>query len=483
MSFKYKIITNTATFSENSSIDRKQSLSLTSYQPKSYIANIKPKYFLYGVGAEGNIKWSKKGETQLNYYLHDGKTDEVVVDGQITDIEESLQIEQPSEYHSYEIKVRPNDLGHTYEVLIPQHLCFAVSGIKDAIRSKYDDYMAKIDNKWLSKTARFQLDYLLPAYVDETLIVKSWSNPDRNEVKSLIMRGEQCLSSFTINFDPQREFTPGRFDPDLDIISLDSFHVKFNSPHLFYFSDRFKQSDVSKLLYVFLERFEASLRLGVFDFNVLASKYSGTLMIVANTGIINPALYDLPPNTMIKQSMRMTSIGKSSCILTFEFYDILTEQLVLSYDNVCIFMKNGKLETFPEAYKKKMLEEVPTRVSDEGVMLLFKKVPENHYTYKVKTRSSDVDYNNHIGYAGIFGFCLDTASSAISSNSSCYKYNFGKDFNPRCIRQKSVSFFREIHLDSEVTIKTWQAEDKNSLFFSVEKGSKCVCQVEFVVDI
>lgn len=89
--------------------------------------------------------------------------------------------------------------------------------------------------------------------------------------------------------------------------------------------------------------------------------------------------------------------------------------------------------------------------------------------------------NNHAGNSTLVGYCLDAASSAVSSKSSAYNLDFGNDFNPGCILQQNFTFHSQLLAGDDAIVETWQGH-QNNLYFNIRKGNKIKCKAEFVLD-
>ena len=122
-----------------------------------------------------------------------------------------------------------------------------------------------MDKTWYSRATHFKLDCHLPAYVDEMLTVKSWSNAAKNQINCQILREDDCLSTFSITYNPDLKFVPNFLPLTLDVIGSDKdiISLAFNVEQMLYFRDRFNRFDFIKFLNVFVEQSSTALRYGL----------------------------------------------------------------------------------------------------------------------------------------------------------------------------------------------------------------------------
>ncbi|EDV24182.1 uncharacterized protein TRIADDRAFT_57413 [Trichoplax adhaerens] len=374
-------------------------------------------------------------------------------------------------------------MSNTKQVHITQYLCFAMSAIKHAIASKFNDgYIQFMDKTWYSKAIYFKLDYHSPAYVNENLTVKSWSDASNNRINCQIMRDNDCLSTFSISFNPDLKYIPGLLPLALDVVNYDLFTITYNLDNFFHYRDRFNQPDLCKFIFAYAETLGTSVRYGIWDIPKLLSGTKGSMVLIANQCTIDPVFYTMDPDASSRLSLQLTSISNRSFISTYEIIDNQTEKVMHRTDSITVFLKDGKPEVFPDSFKETLLRKVPFKISAEKPQPLFDSIPSSHYTYHRKVRFSDLDFNDHAGYANLATFCMDAASNAISSKSSAYKLDFGQDFNPSCVRQINFVCRSQLFPDDEFAVDTWQGSENNTLYFNVRQGNKMICQSEIVID-
>ncbi|EDV24183.1 uncharacterized protein TRIADDRAFT_57414 [Trichoplax adhaerens] len=359
-----------------------------------------------------------------------------------------------------------------------------MSAIKHAIASKFNDgYMEFMDKTWYSKAIHFKLDYHSPAYVNENLTVKSWSDASNNRINCQIMRDNDCLSTFSISFNPDLKYTPGILPLSLDVIHKDIFGIIFNGENFLSIRNRFNQPDISKFTNAAAEAFTTSLIYGVWNVSKFFSRSKGAMLLITSKFDIDPMFYTMQPDAPTKLKLGLESMGNKSFMSAYRIIDYQTKTVINKCENISVFVKDGKPEALPEQFKEELLQKVPVKALTEKPQPLFESIPQNHFTYHTKVRASDLDYNNHVGYGGVVGFCLDAASNAASSKSSAYRFDFGNDFNPSCIHQKFLLLRGQLLFDDEITVDTWQGYENNSLYFNVRKENKAVCQLEFIIDV
>lgn len=61
-------------------------------KPTSFSANINPKYYRNGLGTFGRLKVTQLQDQQFTYQIRDSKTEELIVDGDITEANQDLKL-------------------------------------------------------------------------------------------------------------------------------------------------------------------------------------------------------------------------------------------------------------------------------------------------------------------------------------------------------------------------------------------------------
>ena len=230
-----------------------------------------------------------------------------------------------------------------------------------------------MDKTWYSKATHFKLDCHLPAYIDEILTVKSWSDAAKNQINCQILREDDCLSTFSITYNPDLKFVPKLLPLTLDVIGSDKdiISLEFNVNQIMHFRDRFNRFDFLKFLNVFIEHSATALRYGLWGVPQLIAGTKGSMVAVYNFCNYHPMIYTMKHNARLRYLLKLSSIGDTSysplCILI----DCDTETVVHESKWYVVFMVDEKIAVLPDSFKDKLLEHVPKKQLNDKVIFYY----------------------------------------------------------------------------------------------------------------
>lgn len=228
-----------------------------------------------------------------------------------------------------------------------------------------------MDKTWYSKAIHFKLDCYLPAYVNETLTLKCWSNATKNQINCQIFRDNECLSAFSITYNPNMQHVTKLLPLNLDVVDKDFIKILFNKEQMICFRDRFNQLDLWKFMTIFVEDGSTALRYGLWGIPELITGNKGSIISTSSCYTYDPSIYNMDRNTRLQLLVKLSSVGDSSFISKCELTDCKTQTIVHEARLYTIFMIDGKIKMIPDSFKNKLLRYVPKKESNEKVTFYY----------------------------------------------------------------------------------------------------------------
>ncbi|EDV23826.1 uncharacterized protein TRIADDRAFT_57412 [Trichoplax adhaerens] len=460
----------------------KEYLSINLTGPISYQLSIDPGFYRYGVGGRGDFWYTNQNNFRFKITDNDNR-DSSIVNGTVCPIDAPSIQDEGHKPYIHRLIVRPSDVNIANEVNVAEHLSYCIDHLKRAIKTKFNDHFAAMDQNWMAKITNIQLDYISPAYMGDELTITTWFDADRNRTISTINRGECCLSTVSITFQPKREYKMRLIPPQYVVLSKDKhlIDISFEMPAFTSFRDRFGNPDYGKTMFISAECEQTSTLLGMWDAHkiLLETKGRATWFITYHENKILPQFYSTDPNATTIVNIWLESIGEHSIILQNSITDQTTGHIINETKYILTYIYDGKLSKLPEFFTERLKKIVEKRHDSKRVQII-DEVPQNYHTYLTEARCSELDIRSHVSYGFFQNYCLDAASSAVKSNSSAYQSNFGSDFNPEIISETRTSYHGQLFGMEKLAVDTWQ-DNNNNLFFLIRHDDKLICHAQFVL--
>ncbi|XP_038079175.1 uncharacterized protein LOC119746354 [Patiria miniata] len=202
---------------------------------------------------------------------------------------------------------------------------------------------------------------------------------------------------------------------------------------------------------------------------------------------IYPAFYTskLTQNRALDITSRLSHLGRTSCCLDTDMYDLSTKTLLASGSVQDVFVSRQTRRPFPVASIAWQQTKVITPRDQRpisGPDFPARPTGTLCFTQTRTVMSSDTDANDHLNEAMFIRFCFDCASSAALDG---HLPSFRKDVIYADAKTVWFLYIREARVGEELTLYCW--EDRNlsrTLWVEMCQESQVIgqCQIQFYED-